>query len=667
MKSWLLTTSAAIMMIATTASAQQAPKLVAYKVEKEIGCAELAQKLWGDRNKYDFIHANNTWLGPQPHMLKVGTVLMVPPPTVGVAETPDAHLDIVRNQVAVEAPDARPGRPNDPLFRGNRVGTRESSLAEVGFRDDTKLWLGERSLVIILGDTRSKVGQGDEATLVTGGLRAFVSTTTTRPLSIGSGAASAVVGEGEVQVTIDATKTTRLAQYTGSGELSNVGKTTKLNAGFGSKAIDKTPPSPPKPLPPAPTWSRALSPLYASAQPVDVSAEYTEPQGAGDPIAQFHVQLAKDAAFTDLITDTRVPSTIVRLDAKGLTVGSYFARVSAIDNDEFEGPYGVPTSAEVVAIEADEQPHSARLPIPLNRFTCRIDGGPWTLVTAPLRVSRTRAHKVECSTQPSGADPNTFDLAADKLGAKVNDAKLMPHGDGAATLTFKLTDASNVPVADAALVMKPPAGVEMSAPVALGDGRFTSEVHWKKGVMDLAAMIAVNDVETTPTGALPVHDAPVTVDIERQVHGELAVSFDASAVNDSVASGGVGGSLGFSVGVPIGQSTLAVGGRGSYSRLIAYGDTRDAVVGAIPFTLSVGARRVRPTFELAPIIASVGSTGRYDALLFGGEARIGASIRAGSGAFYANVGGQLTNSVTTKRGPTSLSGLVGAIGYCTYF
>ncbi len=660
MTKWTLGLSLVTVLAGTSVHAQT-PALVPYTIDKDTRCDDLALKLWGDRSKYTLIHANNPQLGPSPHLLKVGQVLHIPPPTVGA---PDAHLDLVRNQVAIETPDTRPGKANDPLFRGNRVGTKESSLAEVGFRDDTKLWLGERSLVVILGDSRSQVGQGDEATLVNGSLRAFIGPSK-RPLTIGSASATASVGAGEAQVTLDATKTTRLAQYQGTSAIVSAGRSTSLTGGFGSKAIDKTPPSPPKPLPLGPTWVHQFASLYAAPQStVDVFAEYAETKGPGDPIAQFHVQLARDDAFHDLVVDTRVPVSVLRLDAKNVAAGSYFARVSAIDNDQFEGPYGVSSATEVVPIEGDAAPHAARIPIPVGRYSCSIDGGAFALVSAPLVVSRTRAHKIACSTDPSGANASSFDVTAEAFGAKVVDAAVTRKDDTSGTLTFKLTDSAGVSVPDAAVAIQTKDGLEMSAPVSLGDGRYTSEVRWKPKAVELSVIIDVNDLETAPTGSvpLPVEAAPPKP-ADPRLRGELAVAFDGAVINDTLASGDLGASFGFGIAMPLGKSTFAIGVRGSYARMVAAQNDRDVIEAAIPLTLRLGSARLRPTLMLAPLIARTGAGGRSEALLLGGEARLGADLAAGDGAFYINVGPRITNSVTTPEGHVSLTGLAASLGY----
>ena len=56
------------------------------------------------------------------------------------------------------------------------------------------------------------------------------------------------------------------------------------------------------------------------------------------PATQFHIQIARDAQFNDLLLDTRVPARTLQVDMRQLVPGDYALRVSGIDADDFEGP-----------------------------------------------------------------------------------------------------------------------------------------------------------------------------------------------------------------------------------------------------------------------------------------------------------------------------------------
>src|SRR5690606_16937223 len=124
------------------------------------------------------------------------------------------------------------------------------------------------------------------------------------------------------QVSADAKKTTRLAVYAGNSTIKAARKRTEVPPGFGSKALSEKPPTPPTPLPRAPRWITtsasvlvdrgAGSPPFVAEYDVDV---------AGRPTAEFHVQLARDAGFADVVVDERVPRTTTRFEANAPSSG----------------------------------------------------------------------------------------------------------------------------------------------------------------------------------------------------------------------------------------------------------------------------------------------------------------------------------------------------------
>ncbi|MBK7396204.1 MAG: hypothetical protein IPJ34_07875 [Myxococcales bacterium] len=86
----------------------------------------------------------------------------------------------------------------------------------------------------------------------------------------------------------------------------------------------------------------------------DEAARYEAGKGAGPTPTKWHVQLARDARFNDLVADAIVGLDVTKVEAKGLEPGTYHARVSAYDGDQFEGPYGEPLSLTVVSAKVLE-------------------------------------------------------------------------------------------------------------------------------------------------------------------------------------------------------------------------------------------------------------------------------------------------------------------------
>lgn len=211
--------------VVTVSSAWQGQALAApskgpteYRVVAGDTCGKVAQKVYGDGKYIEFIHQHNK-LGPKPHRLKAGMVLViVPPETASVAEGPDAQLTFVRNEVEAYTPGYHPGRRDEPLLRGHRVGTRESSSAQITFRDETQLQLSENTLVVILGDTsqRSTRERRGETVLLRGSLMARLGDLAgTKPTAVATpgGRVEFVSGQNEAHLAVDEKKP-RACRYT---------------------------------------------------------------------------------------------------------------------------------------------------------------------------------------------------------------------------------------------------------------------------------------------------------------------------------------------------------------------------------------------------------------------------------------------------------------------
>jgi hypothetical protein len=402
----------ALLLIASFASAEEEP--VRHVVKAGESCSSIALKYWGDTRYVDLLHAANPELGkkPPPHVLREGMVLIIPPkpaPRTG----PDAELTAVKNHVDVLAPDAKPAKANDPLFRGNRVSTEAESAADVTFRDETQVKLGERTLVVILGDAKSAAARIEEpsATLVTGALRAFMPKAQAQrggSTTVSTDAARVKVFDGEAQVSADPKKTTRVAVYKGSSAIDARGQTRDVGRGFGSKAEIGQTPTPPRPLPPPPHWT--MSPqlvLYDLGTVPSIVAEYAT--GPTDRrIAKWHVEIARDGIFRDVAVDTRVPAEIARLEAQPPGPGRYYIRVSAIDDDDFEGPFGLIARTLVVRVTTTAIPQARRrLEFdPPDAFCVRVGNVALERIEGPVLAADKEPVRIRCA--PNESDPTTL-------------------------------------------------------------------------------------------------------------------------------------------------------------------------------------------------------------------------------------------------------------------
>jgi hypothetical protein len=377
-------------------------------------CASIAQKYYGDPRLVDVIHRANAELAekPPPHDLRDGMVLVIPPkPADG--KFPDAQLTTVRNRVEVLAPGSKEGKPNDPLFRGNRVSTQEQSGADVTFRDETQVKLGEQTLVIILGDAKGaaqRVASGDvQTTLVTGNLRTFMPTTRrSAPAMVSTDAARVKMYSGETQVSADPVKTTRLAVYQGSSTIDARGKMREVAKGYGSKAENGKQPTVPRLLPPPTVFSVAPPLVVHDEGAPKIFAEYDVPKTPDLTVSEWHVQIAHDGLFRDVVADTKAPGGVKKLELQVPGPGRYYVRVSAIDQDRFEGPFGR-TARTLVVKETVEALGGGRRKIsvlPNDAFCVRVGNVKLARVEGVIEAGKDEPVQVRCA--PHDTDPTTL-------------------------------------------------------------------------------------------------------------------------------------------------------------------------------------------------------------------------------------------------------------------
>ncbi len=436
--------------------ARAAAPLIDYVVQKGDTCEKVTRKLYGSDKHIDLLHANNK-LGPKPHHLKPGMVLRMPqsvdatPIAAPAAPAgPDAVLSFLRNEVDAYTPAQHPGRRDEPLSRGHRVNTHAAASAEITFADESRLQLGEQSLIVILGSTRTqtRTGKAEDTTLVTGSLRAHLGALAGKPrppLALTTPSAEVALEPGEAEVSVDAAQSTRLAVHRGSARLRAQRKSVVVPEQHGSKAVRGQPPTPPRPLPAAPVWTSPPPLFVLQRDPDPVISTYAPGVGLpGAPTpAGWHVQVASDERFNDLIVDTRAPVEVTRLELRA-PPGRYHARVSAIDSDQFEGRASERVEvvlARVTTVPATlDQP--AQLVISPGCF-CALDDGPLLAIEGPLTLPPDRPHALRCAADATGAGATTLEIPRSEAVAppavtgadpppRVDDAALRPTSSAAA-------------------------------------------------------------------------------------------------------------------------------------------------------------------------------------------------------------------------------------------
>jgi hypothetical protein len=614
---------------------------VKYTVQSGDTCAAIAARQYGDPRLVDLIHAANPGMGPAPHSLAPGRVLVLPPKPMASSDGPDARLTRTKNIVEVRAPEPRSGKPNDPLFRGNRVGTRESSTADVTFRDETQVKLGENTLVVILGDVEARAARVSAAdtTLVTGSLRARLSELAGKSPDkprVATDSAEVAMKAGEAQVSVDEKKTTRLAVYDGGSTLTAQRKAVDVAGGFGSKAERGRPPTPPRPLPDAPVWSSsAVSRLAIGEAETDLSFEFNPASsGSGSAPAEWHLQLARDAAFDDLVVDARVPLAIRAIETKRAGPGTWFARASAIDDDRFEGKWSMVASVVVASLESTPLPgRRSRIKVTPGDVVCAVDG---VAAQSPFELDRASPRTIACET--ADKQRASIEMAPVPLADVAAVAELVQRDGRPAGVRVRLTDAGGHPVERVTVaVATSPTGMLLGAFVPDGPGSYVAPLSAQVASTGVLRLRVAEEL-VVETNALSIPQGEV---VERRklpaekTHLELTA---AARVARVLEQAGFGGSLGVRLALPVGPGDVLLAADGIFegvpadkSELDGLGDTRvrmDLWGGRLP----VGFRLGRPASRVAPYLA-------LGPELFGTRARIGPeSARVGRRSIAAGLG-----------------------------
>jgi hypothetical protein len=546
--------------LASTASAQPRrrpppspppPEFISVTVRAGETCAALARRVYRAPTRTDVIHQFNPTVCPPQRRLTAGLVLRLPrrlplPPR----PSPVAWLTALSNAVQVQTPPTaqpRAARSNDALFRGTRVSTEARSSAELTFQDETQLRLYESTLVVILGDTSTRVRRtatARDTTLVNGSLRAFLGELANGPsgsaavavgpvigivgrrppprrapprrptqVAINTAGGRAILRDGESQLSVsDGTRaSTTLTVYRGSGQLRSGAQTVTVPEGFGARAEVGERIAPVHRLPLAPAWiappPRVLldpSPTLAGAYAPGV----TPPGDTGAPApAEWHVQVARDDAFTALESDARSPLAVDHLSAP-LSPGEHFVRVSALDADHYEGPFGAVARVAVVstALTPTAEPYRESLSLPAG-VRCAIDGEPVAAGSATV-LDRLRPHALRCT--PEGEEAAAEATLARAVRAPYRVSATLEEADPVARrgrVRVRLLDRSDVAYAEAAFAAQARGG-----PVSADEGRATDAagewmvpVRWSVGAtsFSLHLTLAAADAVDTDDLALP--------------------------------------------------------------------------------------------------------------------------------------------------------------------
>lgn len=250
--------------------------------------------------------------------------------------------------------------PNMELYQNDSIRTLKSSSAEIKFPTGELLRLHENSLAIIRPEEKK-----EEINLLAGELRASKAKVITASAII----EPRITPQGinpDFRTKIKEDKTTLVAVYKGEVDVTAQGKTLTIPAGFGSEIKVAAVPSLPIPLPsleiepklksappeavaqlPQPTGKEEVPSLLPGIQKFSLEMalpkekrEVVPKEGETTPgILQYHLQIAKDKEFKNLVVD-EISELGEKVDLKqDLPDGFYFWHIAWLDNRGLESKF----------------------------------------------------------------------------------------------------------------------------------------------------------------------------------------------------------------------------------------------------------------------------------------------------------------------------------------
>lgn len=523
-------------------------ELVEYVVVEGDTCTRIAQRVYGDRRRYDLIHSFNPEMGPRPHHLVAGTVLHLPRVAPEADSLPDARVTAVEREVTARGADAdawRDAHVGLDLYRGWRVTTEEESSAELTFADTSVLAMRADTLVIIFGEEARSVRRGGtEATLERGSLRTALGALRGSGGDAGGGSlqvstpsARASLQGGSAVISVGEDGTSRVSAHVGDASVTGAdgrGRT-RVPEGSGSAVPPGGRPSAPQPLPPPPTW--ATGPrrfLGASGRGADVTGAWAPVAGA----RVYRVELSTGADGRGVVASTEVPASVTRFELHGLPPGSYDVHVSTIDGDFFESRPSGALAIEVVeaAFFVPGAAGSARFArLDPSVEPAPLEVAPGTTIALPEGVTCTmasgeRVHELvvvgpwqaPACTDASGVEVALLALTTSTLVARVSPADA-PHGARTPIeidLGAPLPDDATIVVDGARLdaVERTPTGyrgvLDTTEPAVTG-GAETAFASVQVLAAGGRVVLATTTVPlTAASSAPPPADAPAEVEVE---------------------------------------------------------------------------------------------------------------------------------------------------------
>lgn len=333
-----------------------AERVIQWTVGEEETCGDISLALYGSSRyaylveRYSSVDCRGGSLVLQP-----GLTLVVPAEVTSLAT---AEVRSMKPEVRAKPPGGgwQSAEPGMPLHERYSVNTREEARADIRFVDRTRIFLSEKTLVVIYGTARqSQIARQKQviAELDSGELQAGLAAIAGKRAEIGvSGGAKVAAESRDTVLRKNAEKKrTTVSVFDGKANVRSGGKQVEVPKNHGSAFVDQKPPSAPQPLPPPPAWDAGTSPMIVMVRRGASDGGVIRGAWSSIPGAvKYRVELATDSRFEDLVVREEVAADIKNFRAEKMPVGRYFLRVRAIDGDDFLGIASVKREVSIVEV-----------------------------------------------------------------------------------------------------------------------------------------------------------------------------------------------------------------------------------------------------------------------------------------------------------------------------
>lgn len=462
--------------VGAPASARSKKGLRQYIVQRGESCWSIALKLYGDGRKYKIIHKYNK-LGPLPHILKPGQIIYLP----GTARKADAQIEWLKRQVQARPPrsvDWREARQQMNLWRLYKVKTGNRSAAGIRFEDRSYMKVRERALLVIYGSSAQQIRARRfvkrtilvEKGVVRGGLSSLRKKNKKDSITIKTPSSEVKLESELAQIEVDTAKTSIVSVYDGQAKVKAKGKQVKVPKRYGTYVKKGKKPAKPIPLPDAPAWEDPIP-----ERVVFLPRKSGEATFWWKPVKRaqrYRFEISRKKNFRQVMLDRTYPPKkrkrlpgealiqavvgkgVLGFSYKNLKLGTYYARVAAIDKFRLEGFPSRVLRIRVLPMKAskDLRPRVGgiyevagllKISPPADSGVVAevsVNGAGFEAFSSPLRMLKTGLYKIRFRAKGAQRPSSKIDVSILPVKAKITAPKVaMKVGGKAADLALSLS------------------------------------------------------------------------------------------------------------------------------------------------------------------------------------------------------------------------------------